>query len=274
MNSSNQNVHKASNKNSEFGQSTTDKFNKELSKHGYFQHSHKAPSGYIPPSKPNTEEQEPYRREVGKTSNTNQAQSQPYSNFQNSRDMGSRNINRRIVEENVIRNASAERAYPNVNSSFREESLPVKNMSHHKYNNTLDKEMSDYYQNQNNRSVHHNQSMDQVDRREYLNHLENMNRRYNKQPEEQENEQSQYEQQHPSNNYLENYYHPRPQSRDEQIQTEDSNNQKPTSQGVNSRIVPQGGRDRSVEPRQTVKYEPPQVAKSVQLREPEHVYPK
>ena len=95
----------------------SDKFSKELGQHGYLKHSGKPPIGYAPPSKYNADqpyyqeninddsqavEEEPYRREAGKS--TLHVQSKPpvfSSNQVQNRELGSRNINRKIIENNI-----------------------------------------------------------------------------------------------------------------------------------------------------------------------------
>jgi hypothetical protein len=96
--------------NTAMSNSTTERFNKELGKHGYLKHT--APVNYAPPQKysdrgqynPNDSASamnEPYKREAGKTTSQNQASK--------STSLGNRNLNRRIVEDNILRNQSAER---------------------------------------------------------------------------------------------------------------------------------------------------------------------
>jgi hypothetical protein len=154
--------------------SVTNRFSKELGQHGYLKHTAKqAPQNYAPSEKmmpegqyDNTEysaaQDEPYRREAGKVSLGGQNSSfrnempppssnhfQNYTNdkpsLQNEREMGSRGINRRLVEENIIRNASAERGFDNDTSKMYKPK-PDNNASfQHRHNDSLDDRIQKYY---------------------------------------------------------------------------------------------------------------------------------
>lgn len=233
-----------SNKNT--GNSIADKFSKQLGQHGFLKHSgaqnYSGSSKYTSnPYDPNAtdssirEEQEPYKREAGKS----QVQG-AVSNDKN-RGLGSRNINRRIVEENILRNQSAERMRPEENS-FRGEKAN-NNSFQHKYDNTLDAKHEKFYQNQNTQKqsnldqlkndTHYTQIQKQYEQLQQ----EKLEKQYEQQSRErleqqyeqmrQENankyvDQDQYDiQQNEPNNYMQDFYHPQNINRDEVTQTPD-----------------------------------------------------
>ena len=150
--------------------SVTDRFSKELGQHGYLKHTNKTgPQNYQPPSKTipenpyesTTQSEEPYRREAGKlslggtqpsshrndgpqTSNTYE-NSRPSQQYQNDRKIGSRGMNRRLVEENIIRNASAERGF-NPDASKLYDAPPDVNQSfQHRHSDSLDARIQKHY---------------------------------------------------------------------------------------------------------------------------------
>lgn len=239
--------------------STTDQFNKQLGAHGYLQHSKKGPGNYggseEHPYMPNDtqsdmtkEEQEPYTRVAGKSL----PNKPPYGNFSQNRNLGARNINRRIVEDNLLRNASAERERNVGNESFRNDSIPHNHSFQHKYNNTLDQRMADFYQNPPQKP----QAQYRYDPKE-----ETL-----QQNEDKENEDRYLEHE---NQYIKEFYHQH-DNRNEQTQTPDPNEEHDRGRGL-AKNQTFGNRDRSVQPQNSVKYNPPEVSKSVQFRQAETI---
>ena len=170
----------------ELGNSVSDRFSKELNQHGYLKHSNTMPKSYAPPQKVQPENPyesnidqtgediEPYRREAGKTSLRNHGTTyrneniQPNENYQktheatarqasqNERDIGSRNMNRRLVEENLLRNASADRHLDNDTSKMYEGANLNNNSFNHKYTNQIDPRLGQQVNNYNNQPQGYN----------------------------------------------------------------------------------------------------------------------
>lgn len=151
--------------------SVSDRFSKELGQHGFLKHSNAAPKSYVPPQKTVPDrpyesqeefqmaEPEPYKREAGKASLKPQTNSYRNSALQpsvgqfnssevsrqpvyNDREIGSRNMNRRIIEENLLRNASAERQQELETSKMYEQSLANNASFQHKYNDSFDSRLA------------------------------------------------------------------------------------------------------------------------------------
>jgi hypothetical protein len=182
------------------GNATSDRFSKQLGQHGFLKHS--APQNNYGMSKyndktydPNAaqsmvrEEQEPYRREAGKT----HAQG-PGGNDQ-TRNLDSRSINRKLVEERLLRNQSVERRQEENN--FTEET-PLNHSFQQKYNNTLGNKHENLYQNQQQQNadqmkndVHHSQIQKQYEQLQ----REQMEKEYEQDSrEQQEQQEREYEQ--------------------------------------------------------------------------------
>lgn len=252
--------------------STTDKFNKQLGQHGYLKHTNKVPSNYMPPQKYQPEyaynqddtasqsfreDQEPYRREAGKTTQPSQQLSQSFKNPSHNRDLGSRNINRRIVEENLLRNASADRGLQDADKSFRDKGVHKEHSFQPSYNTSLDHKMQEFYKNQTQKFQSKNGPQDDP----Y--HMRNPSK-YAQQNEE-DQEQTDEERR---NEYMSNLY-AKHQNRDEVTQTPDANESNPR-QEMRREPPPPRSRDVSLQRNQTVKYHPPQNPKTVQIKAPEY----
>ena len=251
--------------------STSDKFSKQLGQHGYLKHTNKAPSNYMPPQKYQPEyaynqddtasqsfreDQEPYRREAGKTTQPSQQLSQSFKNPSHNRDLGSRNINRRIVEENLLRNASADRGLQDTDKSFRDKGVHKEHSFQPSYNTSLDHKMQEFYKNQTQKFQSKNGPQDDP----Y--HMRNPSK-YAQQNEE-DQEQTDEERR---NEYMSNLY-AKHQNRDEVTQTPDANESNPRQEM--RRELPPRSRDVSLQRNQTVKYHPPQQQKTVQIKAPEY----
>ena len=118
--------------NQEFTSSTTDNFNKQLGQHGFLKHSKNNSSPYSsqfgnnfqgmnPVSTENEiKEQEPYRREAGRSLLQGNSQKNQERNRESS------SINRRIVENNILQSSGPERS-PSGEASFRkDQNNPIK----------------------------------------------------------------------------------------------------------------------------------------------------
>lgn len=277
------------------GNSISDKFSKQLGQHGFLKHSgtqnYSASSKYTNhPYDPNAtdssvrEEQEPYRREAGKS------QVQGAAGNDQNRGLGSRNINRRIVEENLLRNQSAERMRPEGNS-FRAENIN-NNSFQHKYDNTLDAKHDKFYQNKNTLKQ---PNLDQLKNDTYYAQIQKQYEQLKqekmgiKQYEQQSKEQLEQKydqmrqdnnkymdqdqfnsQQNDPNNYMQDFYHPQNINRDEVTQTPEPEAKRDNHRKEFENENSFKSRDRSLPPYNPNKLQVPQ--KQVQFQAQPQVY--
>lgn len=252
--------------------STTDMFSKQLGQQGYLKHTNKANPNYPPPQKYQPEygytpdetanqsfreDQEPYRREVGKTTQPSQQLSQSFKNAPQHRDLGSRNINRRIVEENLLRNASADRGLHEADISFRDKGIHKDHSFQPSYNSSLDNKMQEFYKNQTQKLLSKNGNQDDP----Y--HIRNPS----KYPQQIDENQDQAEEER-RNEHMNNLYNANFQNRDEVTQTPEPNESNPRQEM--RREPPPRSRDISLQRNQPVKYHPPQNPKTVQIKAPDY----
>lgn len=243
---------------------TGDKFSKELGQHGYLKHTGKPPINYAPSKyqaepmyyQENTYENnqladdEPYKREAGKASLN--VQSKPHSfatNQVQNRDIGSRNINRRIVENNILRNASADRGYHENENSFRQE-LNKNNSFQNNYSSPLENKYQEVYQKQNNWPQDPYEGQNQQIRDDEIMY-------------------QQYEQEINQENQIPEFYNPKGGIRDEEMQNAETRDNYVNAGIARGRAETFKPRDRSLQPNQSVKYDPPQINKSVQFKNQE-----
>jgi hypothetical protein len=237
----------------EMGKSTTDKFTQQLGQHGYLKHSNKVPVGYNPPTKYTQndtvyEEDEPHKREVGKAAVEQKSVSQ-------NRDMGARNINRRIVEENLLRNGSAERQINEGDRSFRHEPTSHNNSFEPRYDNSFENRMQ---------NLNNNTSVDYQQYQQYYGDP-GYNRQQDIDPRDQI-EQNQTDDEDQQDRYPpHDFYNQRPDSRNEFTQTPEPPEEKLQKAGIMKHHQHPKSRDKSVQPHQSIKYEADPLSKSVHI---------
>jgi hypothetical protein len=218
--------------------SGTDQFTAQLGKHGFLKHSNQNSANYHPPTKyiqneslniSSKQDSEPYRREAGKSLQANQNQQ--------SREMGSRNIKRKIVEDNILRNASAERSAADPNSSLRMNAHAHNNTFEPKSNHQLENRMQEFYQNQ-----PHQQKNDFDPYQNVQGNVENQ--RY-PQSDHQDQDQAEQEQQ---NQYMQDFYHQKDNNRDENTQTPEPQEERPSRRDTLQEHQVSRARERSLQP--------------------------
>lgn len=246
-----------------------DRFSKELGQHGYLKHSGKPPIGYAPSSKYGADqpylqentyennqftEEESYKREAGKASLNVQNKPPSFATNQvQNREIGSRNINRRIVENNILRNASADRGYNENEQSFRHE-INKNNSFQNNYSNPLEDKYQEMYQKQNNWPQDPYEAQNQQMRDDDMMY-------------------QQYEQEVNQENRIPEFYNPKGANIEEDIQPLETKENQANVGIARGRVESYKPRDRSAQPNQSIKYDPPQLTKSVQFKNQELYQP-
>lgn len=247
-----------------FRDSSTDQFSKELGQHGYLNHSKNVDPGlnsnYTNNSFNKNEDlsnsakqaQEPYRREAGRSL----MKENSHNNQSNS--LGERNISRRVVESNIIRNQSVERKRPGDNI-LKGEQTNLDHSFQSKRENLLNDKFENFYQNQPNKYVPLGERKENL--REAV-HIEDYNREQNMpQSEEMKQDHDFYppQQQEPEKDY---YPVPENQEINESLDQEIQRNQ---NFRPSERSLQPSHSSKFISQKQNIKYDVPQVQKSTQF---------